>query len=173
MTTYSILNFIHVASSIAIIVATALERIMLMNLMKTSYHEQFRIWKDLQSLPLKIGLPALVTSFLTGIYLAITMWPQSPWVWPSIIAVFLVALATITSPSSSRKAANMEQELTAVWGKLWFSLQLRIGLLMGILFIMVIKPTLGESVASLVLWTLVAMAPMPYFKRKYNPLKST
>lgn len=175
MTTYSLINFLHVVSSIGIIVAIAFERLMLIKLLKAKTPEQFRIWKDIHTLPFKIGLPSVAISLLTGVYLAVTMWPATPWIWPSIIALFLVAIAGTTLTNSSNKTllnAASARDIGPVWGRLWLSLQLRIGLLMGILFLMVAKPPLNESVAALALWTLIFTVPAAFYKRKYKPVIS-
>lgn len=174
MTTYSLLNFLHVVSSIGIIVAISFERLMMTKLLKATTSEQFRVWKDLHALPLKIGGPSVVISLLTGIYLAVTMWPQTPWIWPAIVALGLVAVAGTTLTNVSHKAllnASSARDLGPVWRRLWLSLQFRIGLLVGILFLMVVKPPLRESVAALVVWALIFAVPAAFFKKKYQPVK--
>lgn len=175
MTTYSFLNFVHVVSSIGIVVALAFERLMLIKLLNTKNSVQFQTWRDLHTLPFKIGAPSVAVSLLTGIYLAVTMWPQTPWIWPSIIALLIFAIASGTLASKQHKAlvsASSAREIGSAWERLWLSLQLRIGLLVGILFLMVAKPPVNESIAALVLCTLIFIIPVAYFKKKYKPLIS-
>lgn len=162
-------------SSIGIVVALAFERLMLIKLLNSKTPAHFQTWRDLHTLPFKIGAPSVAISLLTGIYLAVTMWPRTPWIWPSIIALLVFAVASSTLASKSSKTlinASSAREIGPAWGRLWLSLQLRIGLLAGILFLMVTKPPLNESVAALVLWALVFTIPVAYFKKKYKPLIS-
>lgn len=171
MTPYSFFNFLHVISSIGVIVAIAIERLMLINLLKSKTPAQFQTWRDLHALPFKIGAPSVAVSLLTGIYLAITMWPQTPWIWPSIIALMAFAVASGTLASASHKtmvSASSAREIGPAWGQLWLSLQLRIGLLAGILFLMVAKPSVNQSIAALILSTLVFTIPVAYFRKKYR-----
>lgn len=175
MTTYSFLNFLHVVSSIGVVVALAFERLMLTKLLNSKTLAQFQTWRDLHALPFKIGAPAIAVSLLTGIYLAVTMWPQTPWIWPSIIALLVFAVASGTMASTPYKtlvSASSAREVGPAWGRIWLSLQLRSGLLVGILFLMVAKPPVNESIAALVLWTLIFIVPVAYFKKKYKPLIS-
>lgn len=175
MTTYSFLNFLHVVSSIGIVMAIAFERLMLLKLLNSKTTAQFQTWRDLHTLPFKIGAPSVAVSLLTGIYLAVTMWPQTPWIWPSIIALLIFAVASGTLTSKSHKtlvSASSAREVGTAWGQLWLSLQLRIGLLVGIIFLMVAKPPVSESITALVLWALIFMVPVAHFKKKYKPLIS-
>lgn len=175
MTTYSFLNFLHVVSSIGIVVAIAFERLMLLKLLNSKTSAQFQTWRDLHTLPFKIGAPSVAVSLLTGIYLAVTMWPQTPWIWPSIIALLVFAVASSTLTGKSHRtlvSASSARDVGTAWGQLWLSLQLRIGLLVGIIFLMVAKPPFNESIAALVLWALIFTVPVAYFKKKYKPLIS-
>lgn len=171
MTSYSLLNFLHVIFSIGIVVSIAIERLMMIKLLKARTPEQLKTWRDLYGLPFKIGAPSVSISLLTGIYLAVTMWPRTPWIWPSILALLFYSLAGGTFATKSYKIlinSASAEEMASAWGKLWFSLQLRTGLLIGIIYLMVAKPLLNESIAALIFFIVAFTVPVAFFRKKYK-----
>ncbi len=174
MTFYSIMNFVHVVGSVGIIVAIMFEGLMMRKLLRTNGPDQFAVWRDIYKLPTQIGAPSVIISLLTGIYLAVVAWPQSEWVWLSVVALIAVAIIGATLTRSAQKVlvrANSTRDVGPTWSKLWLSLQLRTGLIVGILFLMVVKPTLGPSLFALIFFTAVFSLPVAFFWRKYEPLR--
>lgn len=174
MEMYSIVNFLHVAGSIGIIIALMFERLMMMRLLKTASPDHFGAWREISGLPAKIGVPSVIISLLTGIYLATAAWPRDPWVWMSLAALIVVAIIGAVFNRNSQGVlteANSNREIGSHWGKMWLSLQLRTGLVVGILFLMVVKPDFGVSLFSLLLFTFVFSVPVAFYWKKYQPLR--
>jgi hypothetical protein len=175
MNLYAVINFVHILASVGMIVAFVIERLMMQKLISASSDEQFRQWKTLHTLPIRFGAPSIILTLITGIYLSVVAWPQAPWVWVAIAGLALIAItgATLTGTSQNVfKNAKSAREIGPTWGKLWFSIQIRIGLMIGILFLMVAKPNLEQSILALVLFTTVVTLPVGYFWRRYKPLRS-
>ncbi len=173
MTIYSLINFLHVTSSIGIVVALSFENLMMVKMQRVANSDQFKAWKELHTLPLRLGGSSLVVSLITGIYLTVTMWPSTPWIWPSTVALVLFSVASFSLANASHRkflVSDSIHEMRDAWQKLWLSLLVRNGLIAGILYLMVAKPSFEGSLAALAFWLVLFTLPIKIFKKRFETL---
>ncbi len=183
MSLYSTIVFLHILAAIGMFVALSVERIALFKLQQAESIETARIWWSLMRLVPRIGIPSVLTLLASAIYLALESWREAPWIWPSFGALVLIAVtgATLSRPAFVRLEAiysgdegqEMPPKRSRLWGRLWESLQIRTGLVLGILFIMVTKPELVPSLVTLGAALFLALVPIPFFALRNRGAETT
>src|SRR5215510_4501681 len=164
--------FTHVAATIGLFVALAIEWVALARLRRSVTHEQAREWAGLWGLLAPVAVPSILVALASGAYLARTLgaWPLE-WVKVAVPTVLVVAIAGgVTRPRRRRlllalsaSAGPLPPELLAELRQplLLRSLRLRAALLVGLVLVMTVKPERAIliilAVASLgALWALAA-----------------
>lgn len=161
MSILSAVLFIHVLSAMSLFAAFGLEAAVLLRIRSSLNAEQARAgvlsFHRLRS----IAMPAFLGVLGSGLYLAYLYGGGTTWIPASLIAMLLVMLVggTVTGikmarlkklVSTSGEAAAIEAILARTQDRsLVFSYGFRLGLAVGIVFLMTAKPELGLSVAAL------------------------
>jgi hypothetical protein len=159
MTTYAIALFLHVAGAIGIFVALALEAVSLAGVRRAATVEQVREWAGITSLLRSLGGASMALLVIPGIYMAVTNWRGEAWPWIGLAALALVpalgirnglrlmraqqAAATASGPIDAALHGALADPL------LQLSIRTRLGVALGIVFIMTAKPGPGASVAAI------------------------
>lgn len=182
MSLYNMIVFIHILGAIGIFVTLSVERLALFRLQRADSIEKSRTWWSVMRLLPRIGIPSILTLLASGIYLTIESWSEAPWILPSFGALVLIAFTGIalSRPTFGKLEAfyksNAELQMppkhSRLWGRLWGSLQIRTGLALGILFIMVTKPNLFTSLVILCASLFLMLIPILFFALKYRDAKS-
>ena len=151
MTTADIVVFLHVASAVVLFAVLAIEWVSLRGVRGSRTYGEAREWSGLWRLLPRFGLPATLLVLASGIYLASIagMWRLS-WVavaLPTYVGVIMAggvigprrsrvrsALTTGTNSLSSEVRRQLRDPL------LMASWRWRAALLVGILFVMTVKP---------------------------------
>lgn len=160
MTTYSLVLFIHVVSTIGLFVALALEGGVLARIRSAQTIEQERFFLRVFDQLRIIYIPSLLGILVGGLYLAASFggWPS--WITSSLAATLAIMLigGIITGRKMSRlkkmpsgdEAASLEAVSAQAKSKpLLISYGVRAGLALGIVFLMTAKPELVGSLVAL------------------------
>ena len=151
MTLYRIVVFCHVAATLALFGALAIEWVSLRSLRQAESYEQAREWVGLWRLLVPLGVPFALVILASGIYLARTIgaWTLG-WVEVAVPALVVVALAGgIVGPRRNRLQAAVATGVGPLPGDLLMQLRqpllmaswrFRAALLTGLVFEMTVKP---------------------------------
>jgi len=179
MDAYSIVLFVHIVGVLGLFVALGLEWTGLRQIRSAIVPEQVRSWMGILKSTRGFGFASMGTTVITGIYMTLTDIGLVPWLYVSIGALVLVMLLSLvlTAPRMAAIGKDLAIEkgtLSKTFHNLanqpllWISIQTRIALALGIVFLKIIKP---EFVGSL-LTISVAIAlgigsalPMPRHER--------
>jgi hypothetical protein len=159
MTFYSVILFVHVAGALALFMALGLEWTSLRHLQDSGTMEQIRAWGNVSTVVRSLSIFATLAILLPGGYLAakMTSWSQ-PWIQISMGATLLIgaAASAVTGPRMrairSACAAGNGEVSAALRVRLsdpflWVSLQFRVALALGIVFLMTTRPELEGALA--------------------------
>jgi len=154
MTVHSFILFVHIASTLGMVAALAIEAVTLFRLQKAATSIEARLWVELvPGLPF-LAFSSLVLLLLSGIYLTAQMsgWSLA-WAKVAVATFILIApLAAVTGRRmrvirracrSTANFAGLGEKLTGPFLK--FSLNIRIALVLGIVLLMTAKPGSAES----------------------------
>ncbi|HEX6533568.1 MAG TPA: hypothetical protein VF041_03170 [Gemmatimonadaceae bacterium] len=159
MSVFSVLVFLHVVGALALFAGIAMEGAGLAYLRRATTTARMREWVGFSRLLGRIARPAVITIFVTGIYLAVTRWGHQAWIGLGFLG--LVAIGVLGSAVTRRRVGAIEKALPAGDGPipsalrghlldpvLRMSLYVRAALVLGIVFVMSVKPgTVGALVA--------------------------
>ena len=158
MNIYSISLFLHIVGVVGIFAALGLELIGLLQIRNAVRPDKVRAWMVLLRRVRGMGFASMLTTVITGIYMTIMVWGGVAWVIVSIGALVLVIVLSLllTSP---RMAAIGRALMTAsisptfhslaIHPLLWISIQTRIAVTLGIVFLKTAKPDLAGSLLTI------------------------
>lgn len=161
MNIYSIVAlFLHIVGALGVSVAVGLEWTGLRQLRKAMLLEQVRPWMGIFKAARKAGFISMLTTVITGIYMIVTFWGSKPWIIVTMGSLILViALAQVlTAPRMAAIGRALATERGIVSQTfhslmsdptLWISVQIRVSIVLGIIFLKIAKPDLGESLLTI------------------------
>jgi hypothetical protein len=181
---YSTALFLHIVGALGIFAALGLEWTGLRQIRAAAAPEPVRAWLLILKGASRVGLVSMLAVIVSGIYMMATAWGPAAWIIVTIAALVLV-IALALALSGPRLAA-IGRALAAQPGRLpptfiglannpllWVSIQTRVAIVLGIVFLKVAKPDLGGSLlaigAALVLGLLSAL---PMFRFEPAPAGS-
>ncbi|HVH64885.1 MAG TPA: hypothetical protein VM674_02530 [Candidatus Acidoferrum sp.] len=155
---YHLTLFLHILGAFGLIATMTLESVGLRGLRQAETADAARAsLKAMQFVPpLGGGSGALI--LLTGLYMMATSWGVRGWILVGIAGLVLNALAgaiitrsrlAIVGPAAGRASGTLTDDVRATLRDplLLASLRLRLGIVLGILFIMTVKPSALASIA--------------------------
>ncbi len=168
MTLYPILLFCHLAATLVVAAALSIEAISLSRLRRSTTRDEVRLWSDLVPRFSLIMISSLAILLLSGVYMTeqIAAWTLG---WPRIAVLGLLLIATFGAVTGKRMRAIRRESVkeTVIWGEmsrrvrapfLKASLRVRAALFLGIVFLMTMRPGVGESLAVLGVSLLLGFA---------------
>jgi hypothetical protein len=160
MSNYSIALFLHIAGALGFFVVLGLEWIGLSQVRRAGLPDEARaILRTVKSAD-RLGFISMPTTIITGIYMLLTVWGWIPWIIVVLGALVLeiVLFVALAKP----RMATIEQALAAetefVSQKfrdlvndpvLWISIQTRVAIMLGIVFLKIAKPDLIGSLVTI------------------------
>jgi hypothetical protein len=179
MSNYSITLFLHIVGALGFFLALGLEWTGLSQLRSAITLEQVRAWMGILKNVRKVGFVSMATTVITGLYLMLTVWGGVAWIIVTLGSLVLViALAqVVTAP----RMAAIGQALVMGKGSLsktfhslvnhpllWISIQTRVAIALGIVFLKIAKPDLGGSLLTIgvaIVLGLASTLPLPRRER--------
>ena len=169
MSVYSIAVFLHIVGALGIFAAIGLEWAGLSNLRRASDTAQVREWFRLLAAPRTVAGPSGLLVLVSGIYLSATRWGPQGWILVALGGMVLIAV--VGGAVGGRRAAAIARALPAEAGPvpptlrqrlddpaLTLSLRARTALLLGIVFLMTVRPSWGGALAVMGIALLLGLA---------------
>ena len=175
----SIALFLHIVGALGFSVALGLEWTGLWQIRSAMTLEQVRTWMGILRNVRKVGFVSMLTTAITGIYMMVTDWGGLAWIIAAMGSLVLViALAqAVTGPRMAaigRALAAEKGSLSNTFQSLanhpllWISIQTRMAITLGIMFLKTAKPDLGGSLITIgvaIVLGLASALPMPRRER--------
>jgi len=175
MNDYAIALFLHIVGALGLFVALALEWTSLLLLRRATTTEQVRERMRLASGVRGVSGASLATLLVSGLYLTATVWGGVAWIGVALGAMVLMALlgAVLSGPRMAAIGqAVAHGSLAPVPDPLlWVSIQIRLAVALGIVFLMTFKPSLVGSlliIAVAAVLGLIAALPAVVAGRSKN-----
>lgn len=146
-----VLIFLHVMGAIGVFAALAIEGAVLLQIRRAADGAQLRTALEPYALVPRVAMPSLGVTLLTGIYLTATVWGwHAAWIDVAFLGVITTAAigATMTRSSMTRLTRSLSLD-DAHDPMLWASFVMRAFMLIGIVFLMTVKPPLYESLIAM------------------------
>jgi hypothetical protein len=179
MNNYSIALFLHIVGALGVSVALGLEWTGLWQIRSAMRPEQVRAWMGILRSASRVGIASMLTTVISGFYMMLTAWGGVAWIIVTLGSLVLVmvlsvaltgprmaaigrALATENGPVSDTFHSLANHPL------LWISIQTRVAIVLGIVFLKIIKPDLGGSLLTIgvaIVLGLASALPMPRRER--------
>ena len=175
MNTYSIALFLHIVGALGFFVALALEWTGLRQIRHATNIEQLREWMRMINSTRRVGGPSALLILITGFYMTVTARIGGAWIAVTLgtLVVLIVVGAALTGPRMAaigKALANEQGSLSHNLQNLvnhpllWISIQTRVWIALGIVFLMTVKPNLAGSLLAIGIAAIVGLAtalPMP------------
>jgi hypothetical protein len=181
MNSYSIALFLHVVGALGFFVALGLEWMSLQQLQRISTAEQLREWFQNSRGMRGLGGISMLVLLGAGIYMTIIAWGGADWIGVAFGSVILMGVlgGVLSGPRMAAIQRSMGDETGNISSTLYqlihhplisLSIRLRIGMALGIVFLMCVKPTLVESLITMGIATVLGLAlALPGIRRKPTP----
>ncbi len=169
MNAYSIALFLHIMGTVGFFVALGLEWTGLWQIRSATTPQQVRGWMMILRSVRKVGFVSMLTTVVTGIYMMLTVWGGEAWIVVTVGSLILViALAqVVTAPrmmAIGRALATEKVPLSQTFYSLanhpllWISIQTRVAIALGIVFLKTAKPDLGGSLITIGVTIVLGLA---------------
>jgi hypothetical protein len=160
MSSYSIALFVHIVSVLGFGVALGLEWTGLRQLRNAASPEAVRAWMGILQRALGVGFASMLATVITGVYMMATVWGAVPWLGVTLgsLALLIGLSVALTRP----QVRAIGRALAAGHGPispaflvqanhpwLWVSIQTRVAIALGIVFLKIAKPDLGGSLLTI------------------------
>ena len=179
MNGYSIALFLHVVGALGFFVALGLEWTSLRHLRRATTAQQVREWMRVPSEMGRVGMISMLTLLAAGFYMMAIAWGGVAWI---IVTLGVIVLMIILGMAiTGRRMAAIGRMVNAERGPLssdlqsllydpvlWISMQTRVAMALGIVFLMTVKPGLGGSLLTIgvaIVLGLASALPMPRRER--------
>jgi hypothetical protein len=178
MNAYSIALFLHIVGALGIFVALGLEWTGLWQIRSATTPQQVGGWMRILKSVRKFGFASMLTAVITGLYLMLTAWGGEAWIIVTLASlVLMIALAQVlTAPrmmAIGRALATEKVPLTQAFYRLanqpllWVSLQTRVAIALGIVFLKIAKPDWGGSLITIgIAIVLGIVSALPTLRRE-------
>ena len=170
MNSYSIIAlFLHIVGALGVSVALGLEWTGLLQIRTASLPEQVRTWMGMFNSVRKVGFISMLTTVVTGIYMIVTYWGGKPWIIVTtgslILVIVLAQMLTAPRMAAIGRALAIEKgPVSQIYHKLvtdpilWISIQTRVAIVLGIIFLKIAKPDLGASLLTIGVAIVIGIA---------------
>ncbi len=179
MNDYSIALFLHIVGALGFFVALGLEWTGLWQIRSAMTPEQVRGWMGILKSVRRVGFASMLTTVISGFYMMATVWGGVAWVIVSLGALVLVIVLSValTGPRMAAIGRALATEKVPVSQTfhslanhplLWISIQTRVAIALGIVFLKTAKPDLGGSLLIIgvaIVLGLASALPVPRRER--------
>jgi hypothetical protein len=177
MNEYSIALFLHIVGALGFFVALGLEWTGLSQIRSAMLPEQVRPWMGILKNVRKVGFVSMLTTVITGIYLMLTVWGGQAWIIVTVgslvLVIALAQVATAPRMMAIGKALFTEKgpvsktfQSLANHPLLSISIQTRVAIALGIVFLKIAKPDLGGSLLTIGIAIVLGLASTLYMPRR-------
>lgn len=167
---YLIALFLHIAGALMLAAAVAIEWLCVIGLRKAESVDRARESLSTYSKLNMVGGIGMFLLLIPGIYMAMIAWPNAAWV--AVGFVGLIMIGAIGGVMTGKKMRGMKNDAVvavdmtpefrqrAADSSLVLSIRLRTMLLIGIVYIMTVKPTMSGSIIVMVISIVLGFLPI-------------
>ncbi|TME53795.1 MAG: hypothetical protein E6I60_08495 [Chloroflexi bacterium] len=165
---YHLVLFLHILGAFGLIAALTFEAIGLRGLRRATQREDALMWLGLSRTVQRLAPASLGVILVTGLYMTATSWGARGWILVALAG--LVAVAVIgglltgvrmarLGPAVGRASSPLSNELRSALRDptLLTSIRVRLALVIGIAFLMSVKPSLAISLVVVVLAAAIGL----------------
>ena len=160
MNAYSIALFLHIVGAVGIFVALGLEWTGLWQIRSATTPQQVGGWMRILKSVRKFGFASMLATVVTGIYMMMAVWGGEAWIIVTVGSLILmIALAqVVTAPRMMaiwRALATEKVPLSQTFHSLanhpllGISIQTRVAIALGIVFLKIVQPDWGGSLITI------------------------
>ena len=179
MNNYSIALFLHIVGALGVSVALGLEWTGLWQIRSAMRPEQVRAWMGILRSASRAGIASMLTTVISGFYMMATAWGGVAWIIVTLGALVLVIVLSValTGPrmvaigralATEKGLVSQTFHILANHPLLWISIQTRVAIALGIVFLKTAKPDLGGSLLTIgvaIVLGLASALPVPRRER--------
>ncbi len=179
MNAYSIALFVHVTGALGFFIALALEGISLLQLRYAQTADQVREWLQFSSKARRLGIASMLLILVAGFYMMAVAQIGSAWLivafWDLVLLTLLGLILSGPRLSAIQRMADLNGPIQPGLSNLLnhpllrISLQTRISIALGIVFLMTVKPDLPGSLLVSALAVLLGLASALPLARREQP----
>lgn len=169
MTFYSFALFLHIVGALGLFIALGLEWTSLWYLRRATSAEQVNQWLPIFALLRRVYPVSWAAILLPGFYMTATAWRGAAWISIAFAAIILIVVIGVVLtgrrvPAIGRAVAMESGPLSPTLRQqlrdplLWVSIQVRLAIAVGIVFLMSVKPGPGEALLALGLAVVLGLA---------------
>ncbi len=178
MNVYTIALFLHVVGALGLFIALGLQWTSLRQIQGATTSEQIRESMRMYKGVGRFGMASMLMVLVFGIYMAVVAWRGAAWTAVALGSVVLIII--IMNVLSRPRIAAIERTLTTEKGplspalhnlandsRLWISMETRIAIALGIIFLMTAKPNMVGSLLTIGVAIVLGLAlSLPMVRRK-------
>ena len=184
MSIYSIALFLHISGVLGMAVALGLEWTGLREIQRASTGDQIRGWLSILKSVRGVGFVSMLTTVISGIYMMLTVWGSVGWAGVSLAALVLIIVLSLTAtgPRMAAIGRALFAAKTPVLDTvhhlashplLWISIQTRLAIVLGIIFLKTARPDWAWSLATIGVAIIMGIASaLPAVRREQAPAGS-
>lgn len=167
---YHLALFLHILGAFGLIAAITLEAIGLRGLRQAARREEVLLWLGIsRGLVLRLAPASLGLILVTGLYMTTTAWGWKGWILVALASLVLLAvvgglgtgirMARIGPAIGQASAGPLSDDLRRALRDpvLLTSLRTRLAIVLGVVFLMTVKPSGGASVVVVVVAVAIGL----------------
>ncbi len=178
MSNYSIVLFLHIVGALGFFVVLGLEWIGLWQLRSAILPEEVRVWMGIFKSTNPLGFVSMLTTVITGLYMMLTVWRGVAWILVVLgsLVLEIVLFVVLTGPrmaaigqtlAAEKRPVSQTFHSLANHPLLWISVQTRVAIVLGIVFLKIAKPGLGGSLLTIGVAIVLGLASaLPVLRRE-------
>lgn len=176
MSIFSIALFLHIVGALGVSVALGLEWIGQSQIQRSTVADEIRAFLNVVQSTTRFGFISMLSTVITGIYMVLSAVGWTPWLLVVIGALVLVIVLTraLTAPRMAVVGQAFAMEKGSISQSfhnllrdpmLWISIQTRVAIVLGIIFLKIATPGLGGSLLTIgVAIVLGIVSALPRFR---------
>lgn len=185
MNSFSIALFLHIVGALGVSAALGLEWIGLSQIRSVAQPDEIRALLRVVKSTSRLGFISMLATVITGIYMVLAAVGWIPWILVVIGALILVIVLTrvLTTPRMAvigRALAKEKGPASQTFHNLvndpilWISIQTRVAIVLGIVFLKIAKPNLVGSLLTIGVAIVLGLASaLPVTRRERSHMGST
>jgi hypothetical protein len=160
MNVYSLALFLHITGALGLFAALSLEWTGLWQIRSSTVPEQVRAWMGIFKNTRKVGFVSMLATILTGVYMMLKVGGGAAWIIVTVGALVLIIVLSLalTGPrmgAIGRALAVEKRPVSPAFQRLanhpllWISIQTRVAITLGIVFLKIAHPDLVGSLLTI------------------------
>ena len=181
MNAYSIALFLHIVGAMGMFAALGLEWMSLQQLQRMTTVEQVQAWLQSSRGMRGIGGISMLVILIAGFYMTAIAWGGVAWIMVAFGSMIVLGIlgGVLTGPRMAAIQRSMGEATGTISATLYqlihhpllsLSIRLRIAMVLGIVFLMSVKPGLVESLVTMGVAIVLGLVwALPGMRRKPTP----